>query len=114
MILIIGGTYQYYVAKKTVPEGEEQKLGLVTNLVYNKYYVDEIYNVVITKPLDWISNKAYRWIEINIIDALVNGVGASLNLISSTLKNLQTGNIGFYIFSMVVGIILMMAFKFMM
>ena len=100
--------------KKTVPEPEEQKLTPVTNLVYHKYYIDELYNNVITKPLDWISNKAYCWIEINIIDGLVNGVGASINLISSTLKNLQSGNIGFYIFSMVVGIILMFIYKFMM
>ncbi len=114
LVLIIGGTYNYYVSKNTIPEPEEQKLSPVTNLVYHKYYVDEVYSAVITKPLDWISNKAYRWIEINIIDGLVNGVGTSLNLISSNLKNLQTGNIGFYIFSMVVGIILMFIFKFMM
>ena len=35
----------------------------------------------------------------------VDGVGVTVSAVSSVVRQLQTGNIGFYIFSMVLGVI---------
>jgi NADH-quinone oxidoreductase subunit L len=77
--------------------------------LYNKYYVDEIYNALFVKPLYWLSDLFYKIFDIKIVDGFVNSIGQSVKVGGSTLRLLQTGNIGFYIFAMVVGIILMLA-----
>ena len=109
LIIIILMVRNYYVSKKNVPEAENEKLGTLTTVVYHKYYIDEIYAAVITKPLDKISAFSYKWIENGIIDGAVNSTGKIVNAISSTLRLVQTGNIGFYIFSMIIGIIALLA-----
>ena len=91
-----------------MPESDNVQLGFLPRLVSHKYYIDELYNAVITRPLDKIADFTYRYIEVGFIDKTINGAGVLLNRTSSLLKNLQTGNIGFYIFSMVIGIILLL------
>ena len=48
--------------------------------------------------------------EKNVIDGIVNGLGSTTVYLSSQLRKIQTGNIGFYVFAMVAGIILMLLF----
>jgi NADH-quinone oxidoreductase subunit L len=109
LIVIILAVRNYYITKKTVPEREDEKLGPLSALVYNKYYVDEIYAALITKPLDRLSSFSYKYVENGFIDRIVNGTGTTLNKVSSLLKEIQTGNIGFYIFIMILGIIALLA-----
>ena len=45
------------------------------------------------------------YIEKGFIDKIVNGTGPALQGLSGVLRFAQTGNIGGYVFSMVVGII---------
>jgi NADH-quinone oxidoreductase subunit L len=111
LIVIIFAVRNYYVSRKTVPEPESEKLSPLTSLIYNKYYIDELYAALITKPLDKLSAFSNRWIENGFIDRIVNGTGSAVNSASSILRMVQTGNIGFYIFSMIIGIIALLAFN---
>ena len=108
LVILIFIVRNYYISKKVVPEADSVQMGFIPKLVTNKYYIDELYNAVVTRPLDKIAAFTYRTIEGGLIDKSVNGIGATLNKTSALLKNLQTGNIGFYIFSMVIGIILLL------
>lgn len=74
-------------------------------MVYNKYYVDEIYDAIIRKPLDAISNALHKFVDLQIVDGIVNGVGTSVKSIGGIVRMLQTGNIGFYIMGMAIGLI---------
>jgi NADH-quinone oxidoreductase subunit L len=105
MIII---AYVIYVSKKTVPVAENQKLGVFHKAVYNKYFIDEIYNAIIVKPLYWLSDKFHSIIEKLGIDNMVNGVGGSVVWGGKTFRLLQSGGIGFYIFAMVVGILVLL------
>ncbi|MEP7264371.1 MAG: NADH-quinone oxidoreductase subunit L [Bacteroidota bacterium] len=109
LIVIILAVRNYYISKKNVPEGEEVKLAPLTSLIYNKYYIDEIYAAVITRPLDKISSIVYRRVENGFIDKIVNGTGNIVTAASNVFRVVQTGNIGFYIFSMIIGIIALLA-----
>jgi len=51
-------------------------------------------------------------VEHDIIDGLVRGVGSAVTGTSSVLRRLQTGNISFYILSMVIGIVAILFFTF--
>jgi NADH-quinone oxidoreductase subunit L len=91
-----------------VPEADEEETGFI-KLLSKKYYIDEIYAALITRPLDKISTFSYKYIERGIIDRSVNNLGYGLNGLSGLLRYIQTGNIGSYVFSMVIGIILLIA-----
>jgi NADH-quinone oxidoreductase subunit L len=103
--------YFMYVKKKQVPAEDDEEVNPVYRTVYNKYYVDEIYNAVITKPLNFLSALAYRFFELGFVDGIVNGIGTGVQWTSKVVRYVQTGNIGFYIFAMVAGIVLIFALR---
>ena len=72
----------------------------------NKWYVDELYNAIIVKPLDLLA-QFLQFFEKNIIDGLVNGVGRLVQYSSRQLRLLQSGQVGGYVLLMVVGILVL-------
>ncbi len=107
LVLIAYTTYTQYVTKHVVPEDDNQLKG-VPKLLTHKYYIDELYENAITKPLNSISAFMYNFVEKYIIDGAVNGTGWLTTNSGVLLKQLQTGNVGFYVFAMVIGICLML------
>jgi len=97
-----------YVSRKAVPVSEGTRLSPVQNLVYNKYYVDELYNAIIVKPLMVIGDFLYSVFEFLVIDLIVNGVGKAVKALSGVFRRFQSGAIGFYIFAMVIGIVVIL------
>ncbi len=107
-LVIIGVAYSMYVSKNQVPAAEGEVKG-IQKLLYHKYYIDEIYNTIIVKPLYWKAAFLDRIIEKMGIDRFVNAAGESVIDWSKVFRFLQNGGIGFYIFAMVIGIVLMLA-----
>lgn len=107
MVSAIAFAYFRYVKGARVPAQDSVKKSLVADLSYNKYYIDELYETTITKPLNWFSGIFYRVFDVGLIDGLVNGVGKSTNWAAAQLRLLQTGLVGSYVFAMLVGVILM-------
>ena len=97
--------YIKYVKNAHIPIADTEKRSFLANLSYHKFYFDEIYDTLIRKPLDWLSEFAYDNIEKLGIDGIVNGFGKGSVEASRGLRLLQSGNVGFYIFMMVVGIV---------
>ena len=108
-LALIGVAYSIYVSKNTIPQKENSILSPFHTLVYNKYYIDELYDSVIVKPLKKIAKVFYRLIEKSGIDFMVNTVGNSIVSGSKFARLLQAGDIAFYIFAMVIGIIVLIA-----
>jgi NADH-quinone oxidoreductase subunit L len=104
--------YMVYIKNQILPEAKDEKLTGIKKLIYNKYYVDELYEMVITKPLDGLSVVFYKFLDLQVVDGIVNGVGSAVTGVSSLVRKVQTGHIGFYIFGMVIGIIAILFFTF--
>lgn len=102
-ILIIVA-YTRYAKNNHVPVADDQMTGIQKTLA-NKYYIDEIYDAIIVKPLYWISGVFDAVVEKLGIDKLVNTLGNSVVWSSRGARFLQNGSIGFYIFIMVLGIV---------
>ncbi len=103
--------YMKYVKKADIPVADnEERPGLVS-LSYHKFYIDEIYDWLIRKPLDALSGFFYKVVDLIIIDGFINGLGKLSLKTSKGLRLLQTGNVGFYIFMMVVGIIAVLVYS---
>ncbi|QEC76198.1 NADH-quinone oxidoreductase subunit L [Mucilaginibacter ginsenosidivorax] len=106
-VALIALVYAYikYVQNGRVPVADTEERPALTSLSYHKFYVDELYDFLIRKPLDFLSTFFYNVVEKLGIDGLVNGIGKGTIETSKGLRLLQTGNVGFYIFVMVLGII---------
>jgi NADH-quinone oxidoreductase subunit L len=103
--------WHVYKKNNMVPKNSEADLPKFQRVVYNKYYIDEFYNAIIRKPVDWISGMGYKFIEIKFIDAFVNGMGTMVKWSGSVVRYAQSGNIGFYMFAMTLAIIVMLLVK---
>ena len=108
-ILMILFARNKFVTKGFVPADDSVKQGFIPRLLANKYYVDEFYNAIIVKPLNGLASFSYKFLELKAVDAIVNGVGKLVVFISGQARKLQTGNTGFYIFAMVIGILVILA-----
>ncbi|MHA6246869.1 NADH-quinone oxidoreductase subunit L [Pontibacter sp. CAU 1760] len=104
--------YVLYVSKKTVPAAEGERLSPIHNLIYNKYYIDELYNAIIVRPVMWLSTTFYRFVDVVLVDGVVNGFGKLVTQSGRTLRYAQSGIISFYVLVMVFSIVLILFLNF--
>jgi NADH-quinone oxidoreductase subunit L len=105
--------YIIYRQKKTIPLKEGDKMPALQSVIYNKYYVDEFYDAVIRKPLDALSVLFHKFFDLQVVDGIVNGVGSAVKGLGSGIRLIQQGNIGFYVTSMVIGIVFIILVTFL-
>ncbi len=92
--------YVFYVSRKTVPEPDTETKGLA-KWVAKKFYIDELYNAVFVKPMMVLSDVFHVVIDKLVIDLFVNASAWMVGFTGRTLRLVQTGNTGFYLFIMV-------------
>jgi NADH-quinone oxidoreductase subunit L len=80
--------------------------------LYNKWYVDELYNNAIVQPLNKFAGFLKEVIEKNIIDGAVNGTGKVVQYSARKIRLIQSGQVGYYILFMVLSIIVLFLFWF--
>ncbi|MFN8309195.1 MAG: NADH-quinone oxidoreductase subunit L [Chitinophagales bacterium] len=111
-VIGIGYAYYKYIMNRQLPAEEGQLNGFAA-LVYAKYRIDELYNAVIVTPLMRISDLAYDVLDRVVVDGLVNLTGRISIQAGKQLRVIQSGNIGFYLLMMVVGIIAVFSYLLM-
>ncbi len=109
VLAVAGIGFYMFLKDRKLPEDVEMQG--ITKTVYNKYYVDEIYNSLITKPLNSLSAFLYNIVEKLGIDGSVNNVGVLTRWLSNTLRRTQQGSVDVYFFAMVIAIVLILALK---
>lgn len=98
---LIIGVIVFAVTKfKKAADVNDEHTG-IAKVLENKWYVDELYDTVIVKPLHLLSVFFKNILEKNIIDGVVNGVGKLVGYGSRQLRLLQSGQVGNYILVMV-------------
>lgn len=83
---------------------EETGLGKVLE---NKWYVDELYDSIIVRPVLAIGKYFNNVVEKKGIDGFVNGIGKAVNYSSRQIRLLQSGQVGAYVLMMVLGILIL-------
>lgn len=109
---VIAAAYAYvrYAKKRHVPAADTAPRPALSRLSFNKFYVDELYQALISRPLDALSKFFYTVADKKGIDGLVNGIGSGAKEAGKTLRLLQSGNVGFYIFMMIAGIVALLLY----
>ena len=111
-LLGIGISYYMYVVNKELPGKIAGALGGLYRLVYDKYRIDEAYDVAVVTPLiEGSTTVLWHGVDQGVIDAAVNGVGHQAQGIGGVLKLIQSGNIRSYATWVAVGAVaLLIAF----
>ena len=102
-ILIAWARYKTYKEERPTP---------FAKLLENKWYVDELYDAIIVKPINKLGVIANNYFERSGIDALVNGVGRMVNYGSRQMRWLQSGQVGSYVLLMVISMLLFFVLQF--
>ena len=98
--------YKFYMAKPELPEKVIEKIPVVYDLVYNKYYVDEIYDATVVEPIKSGSDFLWHGVDETVIDGAVNGSATTVGWLSSHLRKLETGFVQSYALAILIGAVL--------
>ena len=101
---IVGITIAYvkFIKKSELP-CEDENISGISKIIYNKYYVDEAYTLLIVNPL----NAASRFFRDTLETGLSNvvfGFGKITEAIGTQGRKVQSGSIGLYLFAFVLGV----------
>ena len=80
----------------------------IYTLLLNKYYVDELYDAVVVRPMHALSVGLWKGADVVVIDGSVNGVGQAVQRTSSLLRQLHSGSIRAYAASIFLGVVLIL------
>ena len=101
----IGLAYQMYVRSPGMAEQLGESLKGAYQLLLNKYYVDELYDLVVIRPMMALAHWFWQFFDVGIIDRMVNGMGETVMLNSRVWRYWQTGNTRHYALSFLIGAI---------
>ncbi len=101
--------FSIYLRKRPAPETIGGAAPFIHALLVNKYYLDDLYDLVVaggTRSIGWL----LAWFDLNVVDGLVNLVGVVVSLAGNGLRRFQTGRLENYAFSVALGTALVLAF----
>ncbi len=79
-------------------------------LLFNKYYIDELYDVVIVRPFTTCSQWLAQVFDPGVIDGLVNGIAKGARGFSLIWREAQTGNVQHYLAGFLAGTVALLAY----
>jgi len=102
---IVGLVVAWRMYAKDVKRGKSEGLHKV---LYNKYYVDELYHALVVGPLVWLSqNVLWKVVDVGVIDGAVNGVASGATAVGDTVRHTQSGNTRSYAVWVLVGAVVL-------
>ncbi len=110
LVAVIGivGAWRLLKPEALVPARAAPAERGFARILRDKWYVDEIYNALIVRPLLWVSTELlWKRVDQQAIDgATVNGVARGARALGWANRWLQTGQVGVYVAVFVVGVLL--------
>jgi len=110
-LLGIGLAAFIWLKRRDIADSMSRQFAGVHRLLLNKYYVDEIYDATVVKPIVVASREGlWRGFDVRVVDGAVNGTGTLVTAGSSMLRRLQTGSVLTYAGSMFVGVVVILGY----
>jgi NADH-quinone oxidoreductase subunit L len=108
----IGIAMFFWLRRPDAAVAVAERFGPVHRLLYNKYYVDEIYDAIVVQPIKYISTAVLWRGDMGIVDGTVNGIGHAVRGGSMVLRRLQTGSVRAYAASLFFGVVAILGWYF--
>jgi NADH-quinone oxidoreductase subunit L len=106
----IGLALFMYLKRPDLPGKFTAKFSGLHKAVYNKWYIDELYDFLFVNPLKRSGMFLWKGFDVCIVDGVVNGIGRVTTLVSSGLRYTQTGMTQHYAMWMVIGVVMIVGF----
>jgi NADH-quinone oxidoreductase subunit L len=97
--------YKYYILRPELPGIFTEKFRTIYDLVYNKYFVDEIYDTIVVEPIKEGSNFLWNVVDAKGVDGVVNGSAGIIAYLSAHLRKLETGFVQNYALAILLGVV---------
>ena len=106
----LGGIFaarKIYIQNPDIAKKLSLRFKNIYRILFNKYYVDEVYDSLVVNPIV-NSSRRFLWkiFDSKIIDGFINGLAKSIENISSFIRKIQTGVVQSYAIVMMIGILL--------
>ncbi len=97
----------FYLGKVDWPGKLAKTADMLYDLSYNKWYIDELYTLIFTRPLTWLSQAFWQVLDVRGIDRLgPNGAAWVAQYAGGVLRRYHTGYVYHYAFVFIVGLTL--------
>ena len=106
----IGIAYLFYVKNPALPKLVAERWSGLYKVVFNKYYVDELYEILFINSLKKFGTGLWKGFDDLVIDGSINGVAYLIGALSRAMRKMQTGLVQNYAFSMVIGGIVLVGY----
>jgi NADH-quinone oxidoreductase subunit L len=103
-------TYNWFAKPNPRPQQVADRLSYLHKLLWNKYYVDEFYNLIFVRGLLGFSWQLLKWVDQGLVDGAVNAAGwVSQRGGLFVRQRLHNGFARFYAGALVLGVCLLLA-----
>ena len=109
----IGLAVLLFLKRRELADAMATRCAGAHRLLTNKYYVDEVYDAAVVRPVRVISEEGlWRGVDVRLIDGAVNGVATIVASGAASLRRLQTGSVRTYAGSLLVGVVVILGYCF--
>jgi NADH-quinone oxidoreductase subunit L len=102
--------YQLFVVSGILPADKEEDLKWWQKIIHHKFYVDELYDNIVRKPVDFMGKVCFKFFEKIVMDGIVDGIGNTTLFLGEWIRKIHIGNIAYYIMVMTGAIIAIFIF----
>ncbi|WP_456431822.1 NADH-quinone oxidoreductase subunit L [Nitratifractor sp.] len=98
LAIAIGGIVVAYVMyHKRLKRSEKVEASLPYRILYNQYYIPILYEKVFAKPYAELSDIAWKEIDLQVVDATVDGIAKVVEESGDATRRMQSGNLSDYL-----------------
>jgi NADH-quinone oxidoreductase subunit L len=105
MLLGLGISYLFYIRRPYLPEQLAAEQPMLYEFLLNKWYFDELYDLIFVRPAKWIGRTLWKVGDGYLIDGFgPDGVSARVLDVTRNVVKIQTGYLYHYAFAMLIGV----------
>jgi len=102
--------HRFYVADPQAPRRLADRVKGFYALLFNKYWVDEIYDARIVRPVVRASLRLWQRFDAAVIDGAVNGIAREIERAAGLLRLAQTGYVQVYAMILTLGMVVVFGY----
>ncbi|MGH7905473.1 MAG: NADH-quinone oxidoreductase subunit L [Candidatus Binataceae bacterium] len=100
-----------YIVLPVLPEAISESASAYYHALVHKYYIDEFYDLIVTRPLFWLAGTALsKGVDEEGIDGVVNGTAYTVETSGEVMRKAESGNVQHYIFVYLLGVLAIIAY----
>jgi NADH-quinone oxidoreductase subunit L len=101
--------YQLFVINEVLPVEDEAELKWWQKIIYHKFYVDELYDFIIRRPIDFLGKVVDKFFEKMVFNGINDSISSITLFLGEWIRKIHIGNIAYYIMAMTISIIVILS-----